>query len=278
MTCGVYILANDSAHENAIALLNSIRYYDKDVPVIMIPYNEKYHKTAQALGDMHGVSLYDDLQLVDRLTKNVETIFDKKFFARVNQFRKQACWFGPFDEFLYLDTDMIVFEKIIDNLKYLSQADFICCDYQYLQPAKYLFTQKLLDAKVFSDSDLTGVFNAGFWGSKKGLISEELLYKTLEECAQHIDYFDFSQKVSDMPIFNYMVLKLIKKRLNIVRDIEIKGPGSWAGMPHFVREGNRLIDPNVGQPLKYLHWAGIKIQPGCLYWDIWKYYFDLKKK
>ncbi|NEQ17342.1 MAG: methionine synthase, partial [Moorea sp. SIO3E2] len=31
-------------------------------------------------------------------------------------------------------------------------------------------------------------------------------------------------------------------------------------------------DPNLNQPLQYLHWAGIRIQPGCPYWDIWKHY------
>jgi hypothetical protein len=35
---------------------------------------------------------------------------------------------------------------------------------------------------------------------------------------------------------------------------------------------DRLLDPNVNQPLQYLHWAGMKIQPGCPYWDIWEHY------
>jgi hypothetical protein len=43
-------------------------------------------------------------------------------------------------------------------------------------------------------------------------------------------------------------------------------------MPHFRRDGNVLVDPNVNQPLKYLHWAGIKIAAGCPYWDVWSYY------
>lgn len=102
-----------------------------------------------------------------------------------------------------------------------------------------------------------------------------MLYTSFKECAEHPEYFDFSQKVSDQPIFNYLVLKNLKRKCNLVRDLGVKGAGNWAGMPHFVREGNRLIDPNVGQLLKYLHWAGIKIKPGCPYWDVWKYYHEL---
>ena len=38
--------------------------------------------------------------------------FGEEFFRRPDNFRKQACWFGPFDEFLYLDADTVVFERI----------------------------------------------------------------------------------------------------------------------------------------------------------------------
>ena len=269
MTRGIYIMANDSVIENAVALLNSIRLYDADVPVIMIPYDEQHLKIAGTFKERYGVEIYEDLQLLKKLPERVNKIFGKKFFARVNQFRKQACWFGPFDEFLYLDTDIVVFEKIIENLKFLAESDFVYCDYQYLNGMKFLFTPKVLEEGALTQEDLKGVFNAGFWGSKKGLISEEILYKALEGCSRHLEYFDFSHKVSDMPIFNYLALKLIKRRFNIVRDTGIKGSGSWAGMPHFVREGNRLIDPHANQPLKYLHWAGIRIEPGCPYYDIW---------
>jgi hypothetical protein len=38
------------------------------------------------------------------------------------------------------------------------------------------------------------MFNCGFWGSKKGLVSEQDLYDTFAECAAHPNYFDFSEK------------------------------------------------------------------------------------
>ena len=272
MKRGIYLMVNDNVLDNAIALINSIRFYDLSVPIIFIPYNEKYKKAAKALTTLKGVSCYEDVLLLERITNEVNSVFGREFFARPEQFRKQACWFGPFDEFLYLDTDIVVFEKIVGNLNYLSKNDFVCCDYQYLNGNKFLFTPKIMEEKIFSEEDLQYVFNGGFWGSKKGIITEEKLYNIFKECASHPEFFDFSQKVSDMPIINYLVIKLIKKKFNIVRDTEEKGAGSWAGMPHFIREGNKLIDPHVNKPLRYLHWAGIKIKPGCPYYDIWQWY------
>ena len=166
---------------------------------------------------------------------------------------------------------MVVFEKIIDNLNYLKDNDFICCDYQHTAGIKNVFTPKVIEAGVFSETELQDLFNGGFWASKKNLISEQDLYETFAECAAHPEYFDFSQKTSDQPIINYMILQRVSRRFNIVNRPG-KAPGSWAGSRHFQRQDGVLIDPNINQPLQYLHWAGIRIEPGCPYWDIWKYY------
>jgi hypothetical protein len=271
MTRGIYIIANDRVIEQAIALLKSIRVHDTDTPIVMIPYDDHYQAIAKRLTENYGVKLYEDLQFIERLSNQLHEIFGNKFFARPNQFRKQACWFGAFDEFLYIDTDVVVFEKIIDNLDYLNNYDFICCDYQHTGGIKNVFTNKVIEDKVFTDTEVQDIFNGGFWGSKKSLISEQVLYETFSECAAHPEYFDFSEKTSDQPIINYMMLKHMPRRFNIVRRPG-GAPGNWAGSKQFQTQGHQLIDPNVNQPLQYLHWAGIRIQPGCPYWDIWKYY------
>ncbi|AFY34109.1 Npun_R2821/Npun_R2822 family protein [Calothrix sp. PCC 7507] len=271
MNRGIYIIANDKVIDHAIALLNSIRLHDTETPIIMIPYDENYHRIADILNTYYGVQTYEDLDFIDRLSHKLHETFGGKFFARPNQFRKQACWFGPFDEFLYIDTDIVVFEKIVDNLNYLNKYDFICCDYQHSGGIKNVFSPKVLEDKVFTNTEVKDIFNGGFWGSKKSLISEQDLYEIFSECAAHPEYFDFSEKTSDQPIINYMLLKRIKSRFNIVRR-EGKAPGNWAGTPHFQSQGDILFDSKINQPLQYLHWAGIRIQPGCPYWEIWEHY------
>ncbi|MCF4969847.1 Npun_R2821/Npun_R2822 family protein [Nostoc sp. CMAA1605] len=274
MSRGIYIIANDKVIDQAIALLNSIRLHDQDTPIIMIPYDDNYHQIAELLNQHYGVQLYADLEFIDRLSRKLHELFGNQFFARPNQFRKQACWFGPFDEFLYIDTDIVVFEKIINNLNYLADSDFICCDYQHLGGIKNVFTSKVLAEKLFTEIEVQDIFNGGFWGARKNIISEDDLYTTFSECAAHPEYFDFSEKTSDQPIINYMLLKRIPRRFNIVRRPG-KAPGNWGGSPQFQTQGNILFDPTVNQPLQYLHWAGIRIQPGCPYWEIWEHYRNL---
>ena len=109
MTRGIYITANDTVIEQAIALLKSIRCYDKNTRVVLIPYDENYQVIAKKLNEDFGVTVYPDLDLIERLSIKLQSIFGEDFFARPNQFRKQACWLGEFDEFLYIDTDIVVF-------------------------------------------------------------------------------------------------------------------------------------------------------------------------
>ncbi|MBE9124806.1 MULTISPECIES: Npun_R2821/Npun_R2822 family protein [unclassified Coleofasciculus] len=271
MSRGIYITANDKVLDQAIALLKSIRLHDPDTPIVLIPYDDNYQAIAKILQDSYGVEIYQDLEFIDRLSNQLYQIFGKGFFARPNQFRKQACWFGAFDQFIYIDTDIVVFDKIIDTTDFLDDYDFICYDYQHSGGIRNVFTPKIIEDGVLDERDIKDIFNGGFWGAKKNLISEEILYKTFAECAAHPEYFDFSQKTSDQPIINYMILKQVPRRFNIVRRAG-GAPGSWAGSKHFQIQGHQVIDPNVNQPLQYLHWAGIRIQAGCPYWDIWKYY------
>lgn len=272
MNSGLYITANDRVIGQAIALLKSIRLYDSEIPIVLIPYDENYHEAFRVLSDSYGVQIYEGLDFIERLSENLQKIFGQEFFARPNQFRKQACWFGPFEKFLYIDTDVVVFERISNQLAYLQDHDFICCDYQHKGGLRNVFSDKVLEENVFSETELLDLFNGGFWGSKRGLLSESDLYETFAECAAHPEYFDFSEKTSDQPIINYMILKRIANRFNIVRRPG-QAPGSWAGSSHFqVLEDYRVFDPKVDQPLQYLHWAGIRIQPGCPYWEVWKHY------
>ncbi|MBF2055647.1 MAG: methionine synthase [Cyanobacterium sp. T60_A2020_053] len=265
---GIYIVANNKVKENAIALLNSIRLYDKETPIYLIPFDDKYQEVFKILEAKHSVKLFPDLDFVNKFTAKIATIFDRDFLALPNKMRKLVQWFGPLDEFLYIDTDIVVFEKIIDNLQYLQEYDFLNCDYHFKgRKLNDIFSPVVLEKNIFSSQQLEDVFNSGFWASKKGIFTENELYQILAECALHREYFDFSQKTTDQPILNYLILKTTQKRLNLVK-LTDNEPGNWAGSPHFEEKDHILYDQ--GKRLKYVHWAGVAVEGA--YADLWQYY------
>ncbi|MFK8182175.1 MAG: Npun_R2821/Npun_R2822 family protein [Phormidesmis sp.] len=266
---GVYIVANDKVAENAIALLSSLRLHDPDVPVYLIPFNDDYHTVATRLSTLYNVQLFPDLAFLTALTDKIGEIFPRDFLALPNKMRKLAAWFGPLDEFLYIDTDILFFTPVSDTLAYLDQADFIWCDYHFKGGLEDVFSTVVPEQGIFDEAALKDVFNSGLWGSKKSALSLEQLYVLLSECAAHREYFDFSNGTTDQPIMNYLVLKAIPTRLNIVK-ANPGEPGSWGGTPHFERSGDVLMDGD--RPLRYLHWAGTPMRPGGPYRDLWEHY------
>jgi hypothetical protein len=273
MTRGIYIVANDRVMENAIALLNSIRTYDKDVAVFLIPFNDEYQKVADILTTVHNVKIFPDLEFISQFTHRIGEIFPKDFLALPNKMRKLAAWFGPLDDFIYIDTDILVFEKIADNLDKFAEFDFLCCDYHHKSEGlRNVFSPLVREQQIFTEEQLQDVFNSGFWGSKKGTITMQMMEETLQECATHKEYFDFSCGVTDQPVINYLVLKLIDKRCNLVRTPGGEA-GSWAGSRHFQEKDYMLYDG--AKKLKYLHWAGTPMKAGGTYHKLWEHYRHL---
>jgi hypothetical protein len=275
MNRGIYIVANDKVTDHAIALVNSIRCYNPEMAIVMIPFDDNYHGVSSVLSQIHGVEIFPDLELVHRFTKQIADIFPRDFLALPNKMRKLIAWFGPLDEFIYIDTDIIIFDSVSSTLDKLSEFGFICCDYHHLSEGiRNIFSPMFKEQKIFSEQQLQDVFNSGFWASKKEVLTAQQMEEILRECAAHKEYFDFTQGVTDQPILNYLVLKHISQRCNLVK-IPGEGTGSWAGSPHFQAKEYVLYDNH--QRLEYLHWAGISIQPGCPYWEIWNYYRHLNK-
>lgn len=274
VTRGLYFMADDSAIDLGIALINSIRAWDRETPIAMIPYRTPYKLAAKTLTRLPGVILYDDPRRLHRLDRNVRLLFGQGFFPRPENLRKQMCWFGPFDEFLYLDADIVVFEPIIAMTNDLAGADFLSYSDQHLSGIEHVFRPGIRDAGVFAESDLCDVFNAGFWGGRSGVIDEARLYAYWEECARDKAHLDRSHGGSDQPVFNYMVLRHIPRRVNVFKQLA-DAPRMWAGTPGFVWRDRCLFDPEVDQPVKFLHWAGIRLAPGAPYWDVWEYFRHL---
>lgn len=270
MSRGVYIVANDRVFDQAIALLSSLRLHDPTTPIIMIPFNEDYQKTWEVLSSSFNVELFPDLKLVDQLTQDIGNIFPRDFLKLPNKMRKLAAWFGPLDEFVYIDTDIVWFEPITETLDYLEQTDFVCCDFHHKgRGLADVFAPIVREQSIFTEAQLQDVFNSGFWGSRKTLFTYNGLLDRLRECAAHRNYFDFSSGTTDQPIMNYLVLSTAERRLNITK-VNPDEPGSWGGSTHFQARDHHLYDGD--RPLRYLHWAGQPMRPGGAYWDIWEYY------
>lgn len=272
MTKGIYLLANDKVLDNVIALVNSIRCYDEITPISVIPYDENYQELELIIQQLEAVYIYENLPFLKSLMEVVvDTWHDFPQDHRVNMLKKFGCWFGPFEEFLYIDTDIVVFNPVINLLEAMKGYDFLSYDYQRRTGIEYIFSQEILTSNLISDEQVNSVFNAGFFGSKKGIISEDELFSLIRESRQYSNSFIW--EFYDQGILNYWVIRHHLKQINYTTVGE-KVPGNWAGSDYLMKD-HKLFNIETDQPLTYLHWAGHKIYPDCRYWEIWNHYRHL---
>lgn len=269
---GVYVLANDKVIEQTTALLNSIRAHDPGVEIALIPYDDNYLEMEELSSRNYGVQIFPNLDLlekIDQLSAKTWNPQGKAPWGALKMLRKFACWFGDFDEFAYIDTDIVMLESISNYFTYFEQADFINNDFQANTEIQFIFREAICEDPQLATENLSDVFNAGLFCSKKGLISYEQLEQLFHSTAQQPD--SFYAEYIDQSLLNYWLLQNDISRLNLTRVPE-RGSGSWGGTQVFEYDGDILMDPRAQKPVSYLHWAGLKLEPGCPNWSIWEQY------
>ena len=66
MTDGIYILANDVVFDQLVALLNSLEVNGaKDIPVCIIPYDDRMAKVRVEIALRHNVTLFENTDSID---------------------------------------------------------------------------------------------------------------------------------------------------------------------------------------------------------------------
>lgn len=269
---GVYIVGNDVVMENVKALVNSIRYYDESVEVCLIPYDDNYSAVLEHV-ESNGGFLFPDGGVLSDVRGLSDAAYKGTDWNHIRDKRNRlvnlACWFGPFDDFAYMDADIVVFRPMSDLLSYLDirGADFVSYDRTYEKNGlRWIFSEEV--RKEIPGQRLVKIFNSGFWMSRKGLFVFEDLKRMVEEIGVHPEYCDYESGVVVQPVINWVVLSLVEKIDNLCMSRGFPEP--WAGIRGMKEEGNGLVDRN-GKKLDFLHWAGKPVEEK-FYSSVWRFY------
>jgi hypothetical protein len=166
----------------------------------LILYDEKYQRLVLR---QFGIGIEDQC-LFDELEQCAQAIYGRV----AHTVRKFACWFGPFDEFIYFDADIVVFQDQKDIFDLLSEYDIVYCGSGRSLGIKHVFTERALERNLFLKQEIDDLFNTGFFASKKGVL-DMIIISILTEAAAVSDIFD---RPDDQPLINYVTLKAIAKR------------------------------------------------------------------
>jgi hypothetical protein len=222
MTNGIYILANDVVFDQLVALLNSLEVNGaKDLPVCIIPYDDRLNKVRSYISSLLNITLFDNTDSIhfweDFATQvwashtKAQKIWQAKGWKAVHclgMHRKFCCFDGPFDKFVYFDADTLSMGSLNYIYQKLDDFDWVTNDFQYKSDLNYVFdlsSEKL--PEIFNLEQLQSqIFCAGWFAAKKNILNRSNSTQLLERLISGESEI-LSLRGTDQPLFNYLVIR-----------------------------------------------------------------------
>lgn len=250
---GIYTLANDRSYHWLVALLESCRIHEPDIPVIVIPFDDRIERV-RTLQNRYRFDVleHDCLTALDEIAAR----YFPNDHMSVHKFRKFAAFWGPFERFVFVDSDVVLlgplgefFDRALE-----SDVEFVCGEIDIDQ----VYVPGMLRDQMMATGVTTG-FNAGFFMSSRNTLRLDQVRRLGDEGLAIRG--GFVRVLGDQPFFNWCVAVSglrVQTYFDLVPDMCFS---TWA-MRRPVAEVDgvwRLLDTkwgDVGRRMPLLHWAG----------------------
>jgi hypothetical protein len=253
---GFYTLANDASLDWFVAMCESLRRHEPELPLLVIPWDGRVERLERLAGRYQFSILEDDrLEDLDEMGRRLWQSRPE----RAPMFRKFAAFWGPLDEFMYIDTDIVVLHELAVYFDTLARDGaallFMHSDHdQVYAPGEFR-------ERMIGEHGSRG-FNAGIFVSRRGVLDFAGVQRALGEALPSAGEFD--QQTVDQGFLNFCMDLDRRPLVDAERSVREIG-AAWAGM-RLVRQdgGYRLADwrtPATGLPVSLIHWSGYRLTP-----------------
>ena len=270
MEKGIYTLANDVVYDQLVALLNSVeKNYSSQIPVCIIPYDDNISKIETEIKKRKNCNIFSDVTSIERWEEFAKKVWQlhptakkewqKRSILGVNRLgmhRRMCAFDGPFEKFVFLDSDTLIMNSLEFIFKKLDQYCLVGYDYQYKDPSHVYNMKSKKVYQVFSKNRIDSeIFCAGFFASKRSTFdnkSKNSILAYLQTGEAEILYINGP----DQSLLNYMIMRSNKPVYNFGIDLPYKErTGNSVTSTHFEEKSHILYDKN--KRLTYLHYIGI---------------------
>lgn len=242
---GVAVLANDRVHDWLIAFLESFRQHNPDLPLFVLPYDDRTAHV-RGLADRYRFTFVDhDFAELDRFARRLYPLNP----VRRRRVRKFGALDLDLDAVIYADIDTVVLHDFgrLAGLLRPGEAELIYASRSpgFVYRPGYRAIAGLEDATEFSD---------GFFVTARRFVSTRLLIDTV---SQNLKTFRAvrQSRVYTQPILNFVVHTTgvpVRAVSQVTADLSdetyYKGEG-------ITRDGERFLDKD-GRQMLLMHWAG----------------------
>jgi hypothetical protein len=268
---GVYILANDVVYDQLVALLNSIEVnVSSDIPVCIIPYNQKLNLVKKEVDSRSNVSIYSNLESLkrwDEFAKEVWSVHPavKKKEPRNRWYkspllRKFAAFDGEFDNFVFYDADSLAMKPLDNVFQKLNEYDFVFDDWEHIKPlsATALDIPLMEKSKLYTEAQVRPKLHcSSFFASKKGIFAPDEISRMKQLLVEEGEIAWVTRWWDDAFLFNYLTLRCERPLFNytLSQNGEDK-TGNCANVDSFINVDNVLYNQDGLKPIHRLHYMG----------------------
>ncbi len=255
------MLGNDRVADYLEALFISLRQHSPDLPARLIPYNAQLTRTRQ-LCARYRIEIHSDPAFPALEQVGLDLWASSPYSHHQFLFRRLAIFWGPFENFLYLDADICVLaplEPLFETFE-KSPVPFASFDVDH----ERVYQAGPLRDRMIRDHGSLG-FNSGHFFSRLGVFDLEK-FQTAVRAAQPLAHL--FQDRGDQGFLNFAVDHLGIPQTRMTTLIPDLADKQWCEQ-RFKKTHNRWLidrpgDPQDGKQLFLIHWAGFNI-PG---WEI----------
>ncbi|WP_193198455.1 Npun_R2821/Npun_R2822 family protein [Nostoc sp. MG11] len=302
---GIYTLANDVVYDQLVALLNSIEInVSADIPVCIIPYDERLDRVKQEINSRKNVILFEDWDVIQRWEefahqvwaahpRERETKTSRPSWYKSHLQRKFVAFEGVFEQFVFYDGDSLAMKPPTDVIEKLNKYDFVFDDWEHLKNR----TVAALDISViektglYTEADIRPKLHcSSFFGSKRGLFTADEIEVMKQQLIdkREIEWINGHGWWDDAFLFNYMTLRCDRPLFNFTLSPDGQDrTGNCANADPFVNINHVLYNQDGLKPIHRIHYMSYsssdfaRLSQGedvnILYRDEFLYYRFLKQ-
>ena len=243
---GVYCLANDVVIEWFEAFIRSYQLANAALPLTVIPFNENISR----LKELQTRFRFDILAEAEcsRFDALAGVVMGSNSMA--GTYRKFACFFGPYDEFLFLDSDIVLTTPLLKLFNAYARSDY---DFVYFDYALEMAYAPALASRMVAEYGTHG-FNSGAFLSRKDILREEDLWSLAEKAAAVREGLLLG--TYEQSFFNF-ALDVSRKRMTGMNTLLPElADKVWAGQAFDYDQNTRTARTPDGKILPFIHWPG----------------------
>jgi hypothetical protein len=255
---GLYFSANDRVYDWAVSFLYSLRTHSPCLPVTFIPFDDESQRVLHLAGKFNfevlGNTNFGQLEEIGCKLELGHTAYGHHWFRRF------AAFWGPYQDFMYLDCRTLVLSDITEMIGAPRKHGFDLLHYDCALDQVYSVGH--VRRQFLRDRRARG-FNSGRWASRRGLFAIEELLMYGDEC--RLVREQLNPRNTDQCFLNYCC---DRKGVRVGHFAEVLGDmcqDAWARQSGYVYrdvDGYRRWDHGGLQHRKrvpILHWAGIRL-------------------